>query len=266
MRDAEQMTSSMQGNAVLRRWRCPGFIGVAVATAMVLPSARLAAQDATTNSSGQADQIEAEISQIEQALVPLEQQLTDLLANIDGKLDQVRAFKIPNREQQESEPPETEEPKKVKFRPPLLQSDTRLPVFFICRENRVFYMGGNEDFVEQIDKLEKSGPFEIVGSDCTFHLDREIPIFMKVAVERKADAEGTPTEDLLRRRGEFMDLLTRADNSEERLSFFVYPDGYDAFRAARDIAWEEDFNLIWSPQGAGSQLELGVGAGSGSSL
>jgi hypothetical protein len=55
----------------------------------------------------------------------------------------------------------------------------------------------------------------------------------------------------------------KGDTKTLFIQFTVYPDSYDVFRRAREIAWAAGFDVGWDPHTPGDPLKVRFGSGPG---
>ncbi len=71
--------------------------------------------------------------------------------------------------------------------------------------------------------------------------------------------EGENKDELALPESEFNQVLANLKPQEDYLAFIVRPDGFSAFRAAREQAWAQGFDVGWEPH----QEEIPITFGSG---
>lgn len=185
-------------------------------------------------------------------------------------------------------PPAKDEPnksaaegvQKVWFRPPLARRTPKQPIGVVCENGRfslLDFPALNDRLANLLPKLStpRAGqrvPFSLNDSDFRFELVTEearVTVQGKqvsrlrqyVEAVRKAGHPGQTWEELSHSDSWFQQALARANPDQSFVSFAVWPDSFEAFRRARAVAWERQFEVGWEPQEAGQALRLGAGPG-----
>jgi hypothetical protein len=62
------------------------------------------------------------------------------------------------------------------------------------------------------------------------------------------NAQGDSVASLAQKNSEFSKVLAKFNPQKDYLAFIVRPDSFEAFRQARQLAWQQGFNVGWEPQ------------------
>lgn len=68
---------------------------------------------------------------------------------------------------------------------------------------------------------------------------------------------GTPLEEIKSDSVEYLHVLSRLDPEENYVAFLVWPDGIEAFRAARDLATRRGIQSGWEPLSGDDEIIFG---------
>lgn len=153
-------------------------------------------------------------------------------------------------------------------RTPLVKDTDKKPFFFEVKEGLVSPVESNL-INEQVGKLldnlpecDKSLPASLLLNCLENRLDRlknfqpttkyyvaTLTSIESIAwkYERKDNAPSEGIKDLVKANSDFQNKLRELNSSEYYLAFVVREDSFDAFRAARQIAWKNGFDVGWEP-------------------
>lgn len=76
--------------------------------------------------------------------------------------------------------------------------------------------------------------------------------------EPKDSVKGETLDELNKSNSEFQAILKDIDPETEFLAFIVKADSYEAFRAARQEAWDKGFDVGWEPQTVDTKLAFRI--------
>lgn len=195
------------------------------------------------------------VSVIDRKLPVLDRKTQDLLADVLS----VEAA-APNKEEK---PPEEKkaEPMKVKYQPPLYtRTKKQQPVLFVCREGRMFYLDNAgldkaiKEAVQAMGKLNvgatlrpSGGDFDIVFLGLTaFPLEATL----------RPNRSGESHDQIKTADSAYRDYVKKLRPKDHYLVFFVFPDSFDLFLTARQMAWDRSFELGWDAMDSGAKLLL----------
>jgi ribosomal protein S18 len=203
--------------------------------------------------------MEREIQQHEAKTEQLEQQLQEALAQL-AKLEA----------QLETTPGPTAVPAKVVHLPnPRPAPKDAAPLTFICREGRIIPM----DVDGLVDRTQKLITYVIrrgrldrnpaAGIDCGkilegFEKNGIRDSFFEVGLQvrgsylfmdlNRRPGAGDTTEQLARSGSRYRDIIGRIRSSQNYVRFLVWPDSFETYLAARQIASERGIPAGWDPQ------------------
>ncbi|NET62365.1 MAG: hypothetical protein F6K47_41565 [Symploca sp. SIO2E6] len=75
----------------------------------------------------------------------------------------------------------------------------------------------------------------------------------------RQDIAGESPEELTQATSDFRKVLQQLDSGSDYLAFLVRADSFEAFREAREIAWQENFGVGWEPMNANAVISFGSG-------
>ena len=102
---------------------------------------------------------------------------------------------------------------------------------------------------------EKNGVlFECAGDrlipvtyDSSRHYNHIYAAYREVLIP-KSPKVGEARWEIERENSDFRKALTRMDSSQQFISLYVRPNGFETFRAVRKLAWENGFEVGWIPK------------------
>lgn len=232
-----------------------------------------------------------DIGTLQQQLTSLRAQLENVSKDTDalsGRLESLRteSDELFQKVEELQPPPPAKEneqaakrrPREVVFRPPFERPDTKPKSLLFWVENRsVTLIEGPAQLDDTIVKhvgtpgnhLLKEMPF----CDNRFWVDGKAVVrgaigrlsvefdSSSLTIRRRSDAEAEMDNELQRPESHYREQLNKADPKSYSIHFLVFPDSYEAFRAARALAWERGFDVGWQslPSGPGFQVATGAG-------
>ncbi len=176
---------------------------------------------------------------------------------------------------------------------PLVSKSNKIPHFFEIRNNQVFYLDYPE-VSNKIDNLLKRLP-KCYPPDISRSLNRYLYDFYLERVQRYesclrarnaqilnfsvstgyykvsfvngeslkyepiTSVSGDDKQDLRTDISRFNEIIKELEPSINYLAFIVRPDSFATFRAAREKAWQEGFDVGWEPFPQNSILVFGSG-------
>jgi hypothetical protein len=205
-------------------------------------------------------------------LEDLEQRTEKLSEALRRLLEQAQAAPRGAREEKAAGAPAPV--KRHKFRRPPMGRYTGQPaVVFTCREGRVSFV--DMTAVNQHVKKLRSTPALAGQRTVSFALP-DSAASLEVVVERgpngltidrevrlafKPKECGETAEEIQQETSRFQRALARHQPGKCYVSFGVWPDSYDAFLKARDLAWKAGYEVGWIPMDLGETAKLGSGPG-----
>lgn len=211
-----------------------------------------------------AEFLRSQLRTVEQEISDLDGSLEQLRGEVDELLERVESAQPP-QPAADPEPKEPEDRKQVYYRPPKLQETTKSPdLIIICENGRVSVA----DLVAINAEAKRRGAISastvIVPSsgDFDYKIDvLNLGVFISATEElvRKERRLGESVDAALRPDSEYRRALQRTDAENAYLQFAVYPDSHETFRAAREAAWDADFDLNWLPMSTGETIGVGSG-------
>jgi len=81
--------------------------------------------------------------------------------------------------------------------------------------------------------------------------------FLTFTFEPRNRLQGESLAEIRRPGSDYERLLDKLDSTTRYLYFFVQPDSFETFRAARQIARSRGFSTGWEPRGPGEPLRFG---------
>ena len=185
------------------------------------------------------------------------------------------------------------------LRTPIVSSSDKTPRFFEVRDGRIYDPDTeeiNQKFISLISSLKKCHlpdiPDYVYPSlynyylnrledyrDCNQERSKKLENFRaenkyyrvklvgeSLLYEPKDSAEGESPSQVSRDNSEFRSILENLDPETEFLAFVVKADSYEAFRAAREVAWKQGFDVGWEPQTVDTKLAFNVLGSGGRSV
>lgn len=174
----------------------------------------------------------------------------------------------------------------VTFRPPMMReagANEKVSAFFVFMKQSIFML----DFVDytntldeliselqataqrggDIDQYEKGVVRRLQGGDFDFKFqlllirekDEVVGAAPIVELIPKPGATGEGRDAAFAARSNYLGTLDRLQPETQYISFFVYPDSFELFRDARDLAMRRRFSYNWEPMQAGTPIQLGAG-------
>ena len=70
---------------------------------------------------------------------------------------------------------------------------------------------------------------------------------------------GETEQEFSQSTSDFNQVLRELDPNEDYLAFIVRPNSFASFRAAREIAWKQGFDVGWEPHNIGRPIVFGLG-------
>ena len=178
------------------------------------------------------------------------------------------------------------------IRTPLVSESNKMPHFFEVRDNTVIYL----DKAEVEEKLQKfddglppcTQPRQPSTFDAVIYNSYRVQLrAYEICLRNKAelkrgfrtttayyqvffnstglvfqareDVAGESPEELTQATSEFRNVLQRLDSGSDYLAFLVREDSFEAFREAREIAWQENFGVGWEPMNTNAVISFGSG-------
>jgi hypothetical protein len=179
------------------------------------------------------------------------------LAELDRQLGELRAKILsvePPRGAKEQKKVEEEKPKprQVKYRPPLYVQKVSA-VFFICKEKRMFCID-----VPSFQQALRSGGRPANGATISVPVGDYDFVVLPTVFEGKLKAGrvGESADQIKTAGSTFASYLKKLNPKTDRIAFLVYPDSFDLYRAARDMAWGRLFETGWDVKNVGDRVEL----------
>jgi hypothetical protein len=211
------------------------------------------------------------LEQVKVQMKSLEHRLPPLTAEVQKMINQLQALKI---EERPTRPPD--KAKQIKYRPPMQRLAQKDPgPLIVCENNRltVFDVASVPDGIE-IDVARRLAERKI--AEHLIDLPDEHFGF-KVKLTSNSVKQLTLSHELYRKtgeehRGESVAMIAENDSElrqrmkrfNPRISFVqfaVYSDSHDAFRAARALIWDMEFEVNWRPLAPGEAIRIGPGLG-----
>lgn len=217
--------------------------------------------------------LEAAIRESNAALQALDSRIVDVRDTVEELTQKVESIELPDPEAKPDESsPEDEPDETVKYRPPKREYVDKPSISFACQEGGVSLI--DFDAINAYAAgLKRSGKISVDYDlpDCDFKIKGYIVKDggnvkdAKLTVIRKPGHPGESAEDIQRARSAFQRMLSSGEKGPDEyvISFSVWPDSYDAFRQARDLAWQAGFDVGWIPMNSGERTELSYGVGIG---
>jgi len=177
-------------------------------------------------------------------------------------------------------------------RTPLLSETTKTPHFFELRDNEVVYLD-KEKVDQQLQKFNDSlstcsqpePPSTFNRVLYEYYIDQlkeyrncvnqqaqslrnfrattdHYKVFFNssgLVFQAKEDAPGESPKELTQNTSDFRSVLETLNPETDYLAFLVRPDSFSSFRQAREIAWEENFDVGWEPMLTDTVIVFGSG-------
>ncbi|WP_036487327.1 hypothetical protein [Myxosarcina sp. GI1] len=167
------------------------------------------------------------------------------------------------------------------IRTPMATDTNKTPKFFEVRDGRVYFLNSDEvqqkveRFAESLPQCYKPNIPDRFHPDLyDYYLEKALEyrdcyerktaaienleidtkyydVFLSentIAYKHKKNVEGEIPSQLTLDTSEFQTTLENINPETEFLAFLVKSDSYEAFRAARKIAWDLGFDVGWEPQ------------------
>jgi hypothetical protein len=257
---------------------------LAIAALMIAPfnHARLPAQEpapagvAADQGAAAVQSLEGNLATTRQASEALTQRLTQLEIRLTDLLAQVAKATVP--EPPPEPPPTKQRPRQVAFRPPFekLAAD-KTTIGFVCESGKIAILDYTE-INDAFQKIRERALREDVNREKQVVIDVEMPESdfhvvggwwrpasdeLHVPVRRKPGNHlGESPEEIESENSRFQRFLSSHSRNKHVLEFIVYPDSFEAFRAARALGWKLKYGLNWDLMESAKQIELGRGVGS----
>ncbi|HUG92361.1 MAG TPA: hypothetical protein VML55_16095 [Planctomycetaceae bacterium] len=201
--------------------------------------------------------LQSQVHAVDVEITALDVRMNTLRDEIDELLRKVEQVKPPAPADEPRPEPETET-RTEKFRPPLERVVEKEDVAFVV-QNECLSLVDWDSLNQQIrSQLQGTGPFEIELTGMDFRVTRHADD--RLLLIRRPGSLGEPIERAESPASRFLSRLEMLDREKYAVRFLVYPDSFEAFRRARAVAWTKGFEVGWSPQAPGSDIELGAGA------
>ncbi|BCX13111.1 MAG: hypothetical protein KatS3mg067_2049 [Thermosynechococcus sp.] len=164
-------------------------------------------------------------------------------------------------------------------RTPMARETRKQVYFFECRENRALPLEKDaaSEAIDRHLRQVSDNPFasvdQIQQQLTSFRYStRYYDVRLSLVLQGEKPILQTHFEPRDRLGGEFFNTLEKPSSNFRRvldrlsparysLVFFVRPDGFDCFRAARGIAWRSGFDVGWEPMGEGRSIVFVSGGG-----
>lgn len=79
------------------------------------------------------------------------------------------------------------------------------------------------------------------------------------AYEPSKKEQGESARDLVKTDSGFNNAIAQLDPKQDYIAFLVRPDSFEAFRAARKLAWSQGFDVGWEPMNPDRAIVFGSG-------
>ena len=215
--------------------------------------------------------LQAHIDQCGRALQSLEGRMPPLADELRQLIEQVEQTP-PSRP--DDRPPETEEPRQVRDRPPIRRTTRKQQVPLVCLEGRVNHcpdaMALNQHALDVLDRnpaadaAGKPIAFDVPGFNLRFEIRTERSperISRRLFVgNQPGRLEGT-WQQIERPGSPLRRLLASGNPQKQYITFLVWPDSYHVFHEARALAWEAGYDVGWELMKSGDALPFGGGPG-----
>ncbi|MFN4195090.1 MAG: hypothetical protein ACK4HM_04595 [Thermosynechococcus sp.] len=164
-------------------------------------------------------------------------------------------------------------------RTPIARETRKQVYFFECRENRALPLEKDqaseaiEEYLQritenpfadarQIQQQLESFRYRTRYYDVRLNLVvREGEIVLQTLFEPRDRSGGESFSTLEKPSSNFRRTIDRLSPSRYSLVFFVRPDSFDCFRAARAVAWRSGFDVGWEPMADGRAIIFVSGGG-----
>lgn len=210
-----------------------------------------------------ASALQTELAQADQRQQRLGQRATEVEAELNKLLDDVKAVQPQERQTQKPDA-QRPEPQKVHFRPPMRRDATKLTLGVICEDNRISVVNYSK-FREAIGPITRIGDYRAELPDSDFHFEQRVnsPLDQPFTMTRKPGRahRGETVEEAEQAGSRFQQFLQEHDSGKYYLEFEVYPESHETFRKVRRLVWHE-YEVNWLPRVSGEPIRDGWGRGS----
>ncbi|WP_199302691.1 hypothetical protein [Oscillatoria sp. FACHB-1406] len=100
--------------------------------------------------------------------------------------------------------------------------------------------------------------FDIANYEVKVYVD-SASASLVYAYERSANAKGESSATMKEAESDFNEEIAELDPQRDYLAFIVRPDSFEAFRAARQLAWNKGFDVGWEPMNPERAIVFGSG-------
>jgi hypothetical protein len=80
-----------------------------------------------------------------------------------------------------------------------------------------------------------------------------------IIYEPRTSNTGESIKEISQANSEYQTVLNKLNPQTDYLAFIVRQDSFSAFRAARQLAWKEGFDVGWEPQTKDTPIVFGSG-------
>ncbi|MGQ4648828.1 hypothetical protein [Lyngbya aestuarii] len=177
-------------------------------------------------------------------------------------------------------------------RTPLLSETKKIPHFFELRDNEVIYLD-KETVDDKLQNFNESlatcnqpeAPSTVNRLLYEYYIDQlkayrtcvnqqaqslrnfrattgHYKVFFNssgLVFQAKENAPGESIKELTENTSDFRSILETLNPETDYLAFLVRPDSFSAFRQARGIAWQENFDVGWEPMLTDTVIVFGSG-------
>jgi hypothetical protein len=206
------------------------------------------------------------LSAVQESQEKVAARVTKVAAELQTLRQEVAAIVVKPAQPPQDDPAKPKAPQQVKFRPPLERETDLQPMIVVCESGTLTLLDTNA-LTEAVKRLGAAQLKE--GQEVTypgsafrfvFHLGQGR---MEIEVLRKTGPEGRGVACDPSDKAALQKFLQSIDRSKNYPDFTVYPDAYPLFRRAREVAWEQKYEVDWSPVASGKKIKLYSGAGGG---
>lgn len=223
--------------------------------------------------------LQAQMEQVQQSAKALNGQLDSLRTEADELFKKVDQLQPPPPEKSLPENSAKAQPREVKFRPPFERADDKEQIIFWVQDQRLTFLEGPASLEKDILGLagKKTGKIRVSqlgftnnafvingtaviekGEKGMVSVDMNHPDSMLDMV-RRPDAPADGLADLPGETSAYFKKLKSLDPKTHSVQFMVYPDSFEAYRAARARAWEQGFDVGWQPMTPGKAFSVATG-------
>lgn len=211
------------------------------------------------------------IEEGESQLNGIDGRVTKALDELMRLLREVQSAEIV--EKSEVRPPEPPKPEDVVFRPPLEEFTQKEPLMLYCRAGRISFVDRDEINKRIVGYLQqrkstsarRQFEFDLPGSElrCLVTLEGRVGPNLKqqVGIVQRQGAKGELAEAIGQSGSKFKRVLALNQPQRCYAYFGVWPDSFEVYRRAREIAWDAGYEVGWVPMAAGTEMSLGGGHG-----